>query len=71
MICPQCTVQCVQYNKIGSGLVEEEFYDTAEVKECPKCKVLYIEYYATFKARNTIDHVKRVLHTMSSLLDKL
>lgn len=69
MVCPKCSVQCQQYMGIGEGSADNDYYDTAEIKECPKCKSKYIEYYVTFEVNSLLpEHIRRVGETIKNLL---
>lgn len=70
MICPKDSTQCKQYKGIGEGSSDYDFYDTAEIKECPKCKSKYVEYYATFEINDgIINHIKRIGDTIKILIN--
>lgn len=47
MICPYDGTQLHELNQLGSGEAGEEYYDTMEIKECPKCLKRFIEVYMT------------------------
>lgn len=46
MICPNCSVQMHQKEKLGGGVAEPNKYETWEVKECPSCDRLVKEFYS-------------------------
>lgn len=69
MICPKDATQCTQYKGIGSGQSLENYYDTAELKECPKCKSVYLEFYTTFELDNDVESsVKNLKQSIKDLI---
>ena len=46
MICPNCSVQMHQKNKLGGGISTDDEYTTWEVKECPECGRVTRESYS-------------------------
>ena len=46
MICPICSVQMHQKDKLGFGSSTDNIYITTEIKECPQCGRLVEEYYS-------------------------
>jgi len=71
MVCPKCTTQCIQYQGIGAGQSDVDYYDTAELKQCPDCKTVYLEYYATFSLEDDVlDHIGRMKNSIYSLVAK-
>ena len=46
MICPDCKEQMIQLNNIGGGISNETEYSTWEIKSCPWCDRVVLEYYA-------------------------
>lgn len=71
MVCPKCMVQMHQYKKKGAGSADVDYYDTAEVKECPQCKSQFVEAYVTFEIKDTFrenfDTINRLLDTLRKL----
>lgn len=49
MLCNKCMVQMHQKDKIGGGTSEEIKYTTWELKECPACGRVVVEYYAAIE----------------------
>ena len=71
MVCPKDNTQCKQYKGIGSGQSDIDFYDTAELKECPKCHSVYLEYYCTFELNGEAEkHIGRLKHSIKELILK-
>lgn len=71
MVCPKCSTQCKQYKGIGAGESDVDFYDTAELKECPKCHSVYLEYYCTFELNGDAEnHIGRLKHSIKELILK-
>ena len=69
MVCPSCSIQCRQYKEIGEGSSDYDYYDTAEVKECPKCEKKFVEFYVTFEINdNTNNHLSRVVNVIKRLI---
>lgn len=69
MVCPKDNNQCVQFEGIGAGQSDHDFYDTAELKQCPACKSVYLEYYCTFElGKNSENHVARLKDTIKKLI---
>lgn len=46
MLCPNDGVQMHQKNKLGGGKNSDNYYETWEIKECPKCGRLVKEFYS-------------------------
>jgi hypothetical protein len=45
MICSKCFVQMHQKDAIGGGEARDDKYITWELKECPACKSVVMEFY--------------------------
>lgn len=45
MVCPSCMVQMHQKDQLGGGRSDDVIYETYEIKECPQCGRMVIEYY--------------------------
>jgi len=67
MICPKCGTQCKQYRGLGLGISEEAFYDTGEVKVCPKCEKKFVEYYCVFEVGKEFSHPRVMVEVEGSL----
>lgn len=55
MICPKDNTQLKQYKGIGSGISDETYYDTMEIKYCPTCDSKFFEGYIAFELVEIID----------------
>ena len=72
MVCPKCHLQCRQLGQLGAGNSDVDYYDTAEIKICPKCETRYLEYYEIFEVSGQgMRHTGRVLDTIKNLIYKL
>jgi len=61
-------VQMHQYKQKGVGSTDIDYYDTAELKECPQCKSHFVEAYVTFEVKDTF---RENLSSVERLIDSL
>ena len=72
MICPVDLVQMSQTNlnhghdPIGGGASGENYYITWELKECPLCEHLAVEYYTALPVV-TVEEAQKVAEMLSQI----
>lgn len=60
MICPEDMTQMNQKDRIGGGDASDDIYRTWELKECPYCGRLVIEYYCA-RPVESVDEARKIM----------
>lgn len=73
MVCPDDMVQMHQKNidgkPVGGGIANDEQYTTWELKECPNCGRLVVEYYTAIPVE-TVEQGIRAARSLDTVIEQ-
>lgn len=74
MICPTDMVQMHQFvqdgNPVGGGYAGENQYTTYELKQCPRCNRIVLEFYTAIPFE-TVDGAKAAAGHLGALIEQI